>query len=136
MRIKTVLRFYFSAEKLNCYLDKLTVYTAVASGGDPLGGCERYADKIFALIEVKENLSAFWARLNSVLQSMTEKDRQTLRLYAALRCTPKWEERKEVHRAVVKFTRRAGRLLERSAAAYKTLSAYRCLLSPAPNKTQ
>lgn len=133
MKIKFLLRFYFSAGSLNDALDKIITHLAVSSGLDIYGGCARYAERIFDIVETKRKLSCLWERLDGVLQKMTERDRQTLKNYAALRTGVKGEEKREIHRAAVKFARRAGGLLSGGDDGYKALSAYRCLISPAPD---
>ena len=127
MKIKFLLRFYFSAGSLNDALDKIITHLAVSSGLDI------YAERIFDIVETKRKLSCLWERLDGVLQKMTERDRQTLKNYAALRTGVKGEEKREIHRAAVKFARRAGGLLSGGDDGYKALSAYRCLISPAPD---
>lgn len=132
MQIKYILRFYFSAGSLNATLDNIITYLAVSSGRDTFAGGEAYFDRISKLISVKRQLSDLWARLDKIIAEMTEKDRATLKRYAALRVGVKGEEKREIHRAAVKFTRRAGSLLN-GGKALSALKAYRCLLSPAPD---
>lgn len=133
MKIKILLRFYFSAGSLNDALDRLITHLAVSSGLDIYGGCAAYAECIFGIVEVKQKLSELWGRLDGVLQKMTERDRRTLRRYAALRTGVKGEEKREIHRAAVKFARRAGGLVSGGGEFYRILCAYRCLISPAPD---
>lgn len=133
MKIKVFLRFYFSAGSLNDALDKIITHLAVSSGLDIYGGCAQYAERISEIVEVKRKLSELWARLDGVLQKMTVRDRQTLKKYAALRTGVKGEEKREIHRAAVKFARRAGGILSGGDAPYRLLGTYRCLISPAPD---
>lgn len=133
LQIKRLLRFYFSAESLDKALNNLILKLAVHSGGNTYVGGEACAEKIIALIGVKGRLSELWARLNGVLINMTEGDRATLKRYAASRANVNWKEKREIHRAVVKFGRRAVNLLNGGEDLYKILCAYAALLSPAPD---
>lgn len=133
MKIKNLLRFYFSAGSLNDALDRLITHLAVSSGLDTYGGCELYAERISAIVADKQKLSELWARLDGVISNMTERDRQTLKAYAALRVGAKGGEKKEFHRAAVKFARRAGGLVAGGGEVFKVLGTYRCLISPAPD---
>lgn len=127
------MAFYFSAGSLNKMLDGIIERLAVSSGQDVYAGCEVYFDRIVKVTEDKRRLSELWARLDGVLSKMTERDRETLKRYGAARTGVKKEERKEIHRAAVKFARRAGGLLKGGGELYAVLCAYRCLISPAPD---
>ena len=133
MKIKTLLRFYFSAGSLNEALDNLITRLAVTSGLDIYGGGAAYAERISDIGADKQSLSELWGRLDGIISKMTERDRLTLKSYAALRTGVKGGEKKEIHRAAVKFTRRAGGLLTSCDGIYKVVCAYRCLISPAPD---
>lgn len=112
---------------LNGLIERLAVKSGTAQGG-----CEYYADKIIALIEVKQNLAALWERLDKVIAAMTDRDKAALKAYAWKRGASDGEKR-ELHRAVVKFGRRAANILKGGKELYKNLCAYACLLSPAPD---
>lgn len=133
MKIKQLMAFYFLAGSLNKMLDGIIERLAVSSGQDVYAGCEVYFDRIVKVTEDKRRLSLLWARLDGVLSKMTERDRETLKRYGAARTGVKEEERKEIHRAAVKFARRAGGLLKGGGELYAVLCAYRCLISPAPD---
>ncbi len=133
MKIKNLLRFYFSAGSLNCALDNIIVRLALDSGLDIYKGCEAYAGRISEIVGVKQKLSELWWRLDGILRNMTERDRATLKRYAALRTGVRGGDRREIHRAAVKFARRAGGLLSGVEELYRVLCAYRCLISPAPD---
>lgn len=133
VKIKQLMRFYFSAGSLNRALDNIVTRLAMSSGQDVYAGCEEYFDKICKVLEDKRSLSELWARLDGVLCNMTERDRATLKFYAAARVGVKGDEKKEIHRAAVKFARRAGGLLKSGGELYSVLCAYRCLISPAPD---
>ena len=126
------MAFYFLAGSLNKMLDGIIERLAVSSGQDVYAGCEVYFDRIVKVTEDKRRLSELWARLDGVLSKMTERDRETLKRYGAARTGVKEEERKEIHRAAVKFARRAGGLLK-GGELYAVMCAYRCLISPAPD---
>lgn len=132
MKIKQLMRFYFSSGSLDRALDSIVTRLALYSGRDVYVGCEEYFDRICKVLDDKRSLSELWARLDGVLGGMTEKDRATLKLYAAARTGVKDEEKREIHRAAVKFARRAGGLLK-NGKLYSVLCTYRCLLSPAPD---
>ncbi|MCM1438131.1 MAG: hypothetical protein NC131_02810 [Roseburia sp.] len=132
MKIKNLLRFYFSAGSLNDALDSIITRIAISSGSDFYGGGAAYAERISDLIDDKRVLSGLWARLDKVISGMTERDRQTLKRYASLRSGVAADEKREIHRAAVKFARRAGGLVT-GGGEYEKLCAYRCLISPAPD---
>lgn len=133
VKIKKLLRFYYSADSLNKALDNLIMRLALAAGEDVFSGCGRYAERIASVIDVKQKLGGLWARLDEIISAMTEGDRLTLKKYASMRVGPGCADKKEIHRASVKFARRAGGLLSGSDKVYKVLCAYQCLLSPAPS---
>ena len=133
MVVKRFLRFYRSAEKLNGYIDGLMERLAMQSGLDGVGGCERYAERLMLLIEDKERLSRLWARLNGVVEGLTDADRFTLFKYADTRGgTKDGAEGREIHRAVVKFTRRAFNVLNGVGAEsdLQLVNKYYCLMAP------
>lgn len=132
MKIKNLLRFYYSADSLNKTFDNLIMRLALAAGEDAFSGCGRYAERMAEIVEVKAELGDLWARLDKVLSAMTEGDRLTLKRYAALRVGPDCAFKREIHRAAVKFARRAGGIVAGGGRAYKILCAYRCLMNPAP----
>ena len=131
MKAKRLLKFYFSAGNLDSVLNAAITQTALAAGRDGYGNCEEYADKMCSLIYTKSRLAQVWARLDGIISAMTERDKCTLKLYAAMRRGPEESERKELHRAVVKFMRRAGGILADNKV-YALLGAYCCLINPAP----
>ena len=133
MKIKNLLRFYYSAGSLDRALNNLIFRLAVKAGGDTYSGCEPYADRIAGLIEVKGKLAQLWARLDEIVSGMTEADGAALKKYAYARRAYNGAEKRELHRAVVKFTRRAGGLLSGGEKLYKLMCAYCCLLSPKPD---
>lgn len=128
MKIKRLMRFYFFAGSLNKTLDDIIMNIACSSGADVYCGGLVYAERIAEIVQAKESLARLWARLNGVMEKLTERDRNTLKLYGALRVGPRGEIKKEIHRAAVKFTRRAGGILSAESAAYETLCALYCLL--------
>lgn len=133
MKIKNIMRFYFSAGSLNKALDNIITRLALSSGQDIYAGCEEYFDKIVKVLGDKRSLSELWARLDGVMCNMTERDRATLKFYAAARGGVKGDEKKEIHRAAVKFARRAAGLLKSCGKLYSVMCTYRCLISPAPD---
>lgn len=117
--LKKLLRFYYSAEGVNDALDGVISRLAFSSWRDPYGG-EHSFDEVSRVVEIKAELSGLWAELNGVISAMTERDRQSLERYARLKTgigALGEGERKELHRVLVKFTRRLGTLLERRSGA-------------------
>lgn len=130
MKIKKLLRFYFFQQSLNDVLDGIILHIACASGQDFYRGGLDFADKIISLIEVKGELADLWQRLNSVICKLSERDIETLKRYAALRVGPHGEDKREIHRAAVKFTRRAGGIISDNSRVGKILGAYSCMIRP------
>lgn len=128
VKIKSLMRFYFSAGSLDRALDNIITRLALSSGQDIYGGCEEYFDKIVKVLSDKRSLAELWARLDGVMSNMTERDRATLKFYAAARRGVKDGEKKEIHRAAVKFARRAAGLLKSCEKLFSVLCAYRCLI--------
>lgn len=133
MKIKRLLLFYFSAGSLDRALDNIITRLALSAGQDVYAGCEVYFERIVKVTEDKRKLSELWARLDGVLSNMTERDRAALKAYAAARTGVKGDEKKEIHRAAVKFARRADGILKGGGEPYSVLCAYRCLISSAPD---
>ena len=133
VKIKSLMRFYFSAGSLNRALDNIITRLALSSGQDVYAGCEEYFDKIVKVLSDKRSLGELWARLDGVMSNMTERDRAALKFYAAARCGVKGDEKKEIHRAAVKFARRAAGLLRSCSELFSVLRTYRCLISSAPD---
>lgn len=129
MKSKRVLRFYFNAAALNGAMDNLIMrYACVAAGAEGRG--EYYAEKMLALIAAKDELAEFWRYLDGVTGDIPLKDVEILRFYAGLRTGISRldeEKRKDVKRALIKFTRRARRA-ERYAAAEELINRFYCLL--------
>ena len=80
----------------------------------------------------KGRLAELWARIDGVICGLTERDRLALKKYAAMRGGADGEEKREQHRAAVKFARRAQGLRRGGLDDYKLLCAYLCLISSAP----
>lgn len=127
-KCKRILRFYFFADGLNRALDNLIYKHATASDGYHDGAY--YADKICGLICAKRELSELWQYLDGVMETFTKGERAVLRFYGSTRCGIKKlseENRREIKRVTVKFTRRA-KLPERFNGALKLVADYYCLL--------
>lgn len=131
--LKKILRFYYSAGSLNDALDMIIERVALNSWKDGEGEC---FCKVSAVIEVKGELKDFWARLDKVMTSLKEGDLNTLKRYARMRrgiSKLSVGDRREIHRALVKFGRRAQKLLENSDRAIKCVYAYYALIRPDPD---
>lgn len=129
MNVKRLLRFYFSADKLNSSLDNLITYYACGSGINGEDG-EACAEKILSLISAKRNLSLLWGYLNGVMQAFGEEDRRLLLTYAYIRCgisSLKEEDRKNLRRVTVRFSRRANNA-ERFSEGIRLVNSYYALL--------
>ena len=131
--LKKILRFYYSAGSLNDALDKIIECVALNSWKDGEGVC---FCKVSEVIEVKGELKEFWARLDKVMTSLKEGDINTLKRYARMRRGTSLlseEDRREIHRALVKFGRRAQSLLTDCDRAIKCVYAYYALIRPEPD---
>lgn len=81
LKVKKILRFYFSCERLNEYIDKLMLKIA-CSWYDGL--CEVGADKICKLIEEKSELNKLWIYLDNVIKALPSTTVANLEKYAYL----------------------------------------------------
>lgn len=129
MKSKQLIRFYFSAGRINKALDNLILDKALKSANHP-GSCEYFAERILALIDVKKELSKLWNYLDNVVSSLTERERSVLKFYGRLRVgltklAP--AHANEVKRVTVKFTRHA-RLIERYVEGVQLVKEYYCLM--------
>lgn len=129
MKIKKYLRFYYSAGGLQRRMDNFILRYALKSG-EGVNNCEICFESIQKLICDKQTLAGLWARIDEVLNRMTAQDRQSLKYYAEIRGVRQLSEEviRELHRAVMKFTRRSLGLIKATKTQYKTLCAYYCLL--------
>ena len=106
MQVKKVLKFYFSAERIDERVDKLILKYALDAGRS----CERSAERICELIEEKRMLSSFWGYLDGIISRLSERERTALKFYAyARQRLADFPEAiiREVRRSAVKFSRRA-----------------------------
>lgn len=127
---KRLLRFYFSADRLNGALDNLILRFALGAYRENRG-CAYSAEKITALIGVKTRLSLLWESLDCTLSSFSSPDRAVLEKYALLRTGVSRlgeEERRAVHRVVVRFSRRFQPRYSRVADGVKLVDEYYALL--------
>lgn len=135
VKLKKVLRFYFSAGSLNCALDGVINRLASTSWQD-ICGCEHSFDKVNTVIEIKEELKVFWERLNRVMAKLPAVDLLSLKKYASLRVGVSGldaDERRRIHSALVKFKRKVGTVLSISAKGYRCVCVYYALISPYPD---
>ena len=125
MKVKILLKFYFNAAVLNERLDRLITYNACKSA-EGLN-----FEKITALIEDKSKLCNLMNYLDGKLERLTEADKRTLEIYANLRIgirNLKDGERREIKRAVMKFTRKLT-YIERHKEEVCVLQKYRAILN-------
>ncbi len=131
VQLKKLLRFYFGAERLNAALDGIVMQLAVKSGRDLYSGGERYFERISKILSVKTSLRELWGRLDAVIADMTERDRLTLCAYASARAGTarlKEGERREIHRAITKFSRRAEGIVSGCGNVYPLICEYYCFM--------
>ena len=100
MKLKALLKFYFSADFLNAYLDGAVLKYALNYAGE----AEEIADLIFAVTLRKRALKALWGYMDNAFAALTDKEREALRGYARLR---ERVEKNAKKRASAKFSRRA-----------------------------
>lgn len=108
MKSKRLIKFYFSADKLNRALDNLITQNALASADGFYSG-EFYAERILELICAKKELNALWRHLDGAISGLPENDKNVLRYYGNLRGgTAKLppETVREIKRVTIKFKRR------------------------------
>ena len=128
MKVKRVLRFYFSAESLERAFDKLILSNACSSA--LVRGGYSCAEEICNLVGEKQELSKLWGYLDGVMGGLSETERLSLENYAGMRCGIKKlceMKQKEIKRAAMKFTRRARRL-ESFDKALNLVGKYYCLI--------
>ncbi|MDE7083179.1 MAG: hypothetical protein K2O89_05730 [Clostridia bacterium] len=130
MKSKQLIRFYFSAGSINKALDNLILDKALKSANFGKS-CEYYAERIFALIDAKRELSVLWNYLDGVVSTLTERERAVLKFYGGLRVglSKLTKARaKEVKRVAVKFTRHA-RNVGRYGVGVRLVKEYYCLIN-------
>lgn len=130
LRVKKILRFYFSAESLERAFNNVIINNA-CSYADSYGG-DYYAERICNLIEEKQQLSGLWGYLDGVMGGLTATERAVLEGYAELRYGIKNlsdGRRREIKRVCMKFTRRAKRL-DKYDIALGLMGKYYCLIAP------
>ncbi|MDE7167627.1 MAG: hypothetical protein K2O28_02110 [Clostridia bacterium] len=128
MKSKQLIKFYFSAGNINKALDNLILDKALKSANYGKS-CEYYAERILTLIDAKEELSKLWGYLDTVVSSLTDRERSVLKFYGALRTGLSKltvARAKEVKRVTVKFTRHA-RLIGRYGEGVRLVKKYYCL---------
>lgn len=129
MKLKRLLRFYFAAEGLNQTLDKL-IYACALSAMEGSKPCGYYAEKACSLVAAKEELCGLYSYLDGIFSTVTEKDVRALKSYAFCCCANRLDEseRRELHRATVKFSRRIVNFPPRFINACRIIGEYYCLL--------
>lgn len=125
MEIKRLLRFYFTADKLDKALNNLIAQKAVASAQYG-SSVEIIGQKMCVLIEVKQELSELWDYLDSVIKPLSKEDQETLYLYGTSRVSLKHQSpeiKRKIKKSVMKFTRHA-RNLDRHERGAQLLNRY------------
>lgn len=127
MKSKRILKFYFGADGLEQVLDRIILRFAISP--DCERGGEFYTERVLRLVNCKVELSKLWAYLDGVARGLTERDLSALSEYAFLRYGIRRLDdikRRDIKRAVMKFTRRA-RGLGRFAEGLRLVNEYYCL---------
>lgn len=129
VKIRGILRFYFSADSLERAFENLILRRAC----NPYRDGFETAEKICGLIDEKIELEKLWSYLNVILNSFSEEEKLRLRSYALRRRGEGGKDGRAENSAVVKFSRRARRLngFEKS---FEVLENYRCLLVTAQDR--
>lgn len=123
MKAKLLLKFYFDADRLNKWLDRLIEHRACKIGEDNF-------DSITALIDDKAGLCSLMRYLEGRFERLTDRDITALKKYAFLRVGIRNLEggiRREIKRAVMKFVRRLT-FFERYSAEVGVLKKYRAIV--------
>lgn len=128
LKVKRLLRFYYSVRSLERAFDNLIMKFACT----PCGDGEKGAEKILKIIAEKCELSKLWNYIDGVVVKLSPEERRALKTYAALRCGVKKlddERRKTLRRSVMKFTRHARRI-ESFCEGIRLVNKYYCVISP------
>lgn len=126
MKSKRLIRFYFSADKLERALDNLIITNAFKTEID----AEECAGNIIEIIEVKKRLGELWRYLDGIISGLSERERGVLEFYGRTRISLSALDiprRRAVRRVVMKFCRRA-RFTERFGEGVRLVGAYYALL--------
>ncbi len=102
MKVKMLLRFYFSAQRIDAAINNL-IFTQARAPSAFVGGGEAAMEKIIYLIADKDALGDLWAYLHQVMTAFVQ-DEQVLRAYAFRR---KREDALLTRRVVMRFRRHA-----------------------------
>lgn len=106
MKVKMLLRFYHSADRLEKSLDRILFRHALRPTNTLVD-----IEKICQVMEMKDELSRLWAYLDGIMSVLTRQERMMLKIYAkcrssnALLCLPS-EVQRQLHTCVGKFRRR------------------------------
>lgn len=103
MKVKAILKFYFTAEEAERRLDRL-IYKKAFSVNAARGAYE-CAEEVAELVSKKGELCSLWSFLDGAVAKFSEGERETLRNYA-LSPRQKGERGREAHRLAVAFARR------------------------------
>ena len=117
MNSKTLLKFYFGAEGLNKLLDGMILRAACASAFAP---AQSSAERVAALVGAKAELASLWEHIDGVLKGFCREDVAVLKRYCRMKrgyAVLPDPERNLVRRVAVRFRRRLGGALFKSAGA-------------------
>jgi hypothetical protein len=129
MNSKRVLKFYFAADMLNDAMDNLIEKLAINSR-EEYALCRDCASRICLIIEEKSELGILWGYLNGIIETFGKEDKDILKKYALRRTgiskLPK-ETKRDIHRVVTRFSRKAESRIENYAEGMRLVDAYYCL---------
>ena len=100
MKVKKLLRFYFTAAKAEKLLGDLILHKAVRA--EFARGAEEGAEEVAELVEKKAAMCGFYRRLDGVMNTFCERERAELQSYAFAAGGRESEQ----HRLAVAFARR------------------------------
>ncbi len=107
MKVKTILKFYFTAEETLGRLDGLIYKKAFSvNWARSAGDC---AEEVAGLVRKKGELCWLARSVGDIVRTFGEGEVKALRRYALGAGRPSAEERRENHRLAVAFARRANR---------------------------
>ena len=128
LKVKKLLRFYYSADGLEKLIDGKIMKCAFG-----YSSCIDGAERICALIEEKSELARLWNYLDGLIKEFSEEDKSSLKRYALMRCglkTQPPDTYKGIKRAAVKLVRHARRLYD-YGRAIELVNYYYCVLGSA-----
>ncbi|MCD8372640.1 MAG: hypothetical protein LUD27_05000 [Clostridia bacterium] len=119
MKTKKLLKFYFSAEKVEKALDRLILKRAAEI--DFYRTAEYTAERVTEAIDKKRTLCSLYAFLDGVMSKFSDEEREALKSYAF---GGKAAGDKLTHTLAVRFTRMAQRGVGRLGGGLEVVNEY------------